>query len=152
MFVSIIKLPFVVKLFLRVIDELSESVPLTNFKLPEISLSRLVDRLSVSIHEAIKKIATMKKRIFSGELNEPKSVLFISEKVTLVYVFERPNLNTITLSNNLFQRSLSDVLAYKNCVIEVADDNEVMNIFQVINHRLLGLVHLHFVFIVINWN
>ena len=94
----------------------------------------------------------MKKRIFSSEFNEAKSVFFISEKVSLVNIFGLPNLNTVTLPDNLFQRSLSDVFADKNCVIEVADDYEVMNIFQVINHRLLGLVYLHIVLIVIDWN
>jgi hypothetical protein len=139
-FETIIKLAFIIDVFFLVVNKFSESIPLTKFIVTKINLAIEGDGPAISIHEAIEEGARVNERVFVGELNKSIAVFFVGKEVPLINVFGVSDLDTVALPDDLFHWPLGHVLPDVNGMVEVADEDEVLDGFEVVDDMLLVFV------------
>lgn len=139
-FEAIIKLAFIIDVFLLVVNKLSQSIPLAKFIVTKINLAIGGDRLAISIHEAIEEGSRVNERVFVVKLNKAIAVFFVSKEVPLINVFGVSDLDAVALPGDLFHWSLGHVLPDVNGMVEVADKDEVLDGFEVVDDMLLVFV------------
>ena len=139
-FVAIIKLAFIIGVFLLVVNKFSESIPLAKFIVTKINLAIGGDGLAISIHEAIEEGSRVNERVFVGELNIAIAMFFVSKEVPLINVFRVSDLDAVSLPDDLFHWSLGHVLPDVNGMVEVADEDKVLDGFEVVDDMLFAFV------------
>jgi hypothetical protein len=139
-FVAIIKLALVICVFFLVVNKFSESIPLAKFIVTKINLAIGGDGLAISIHESIEEGSRVNERVFVVKLNKAIAVFFVSKEVSLINVFGVSDLDAVALPGDLFHWSLGHVLPDVNGMVEVADEDEVLDGFEVVYDMLLVFV------------
>lgn len=142
---TIIKLSLVVGIFLYIISEFAKAIFLPNFVLAHVDFSLFVHLLAIHIHKAIQEVSEIDRRNSTYKFDEPKTMFFISKKLTLINIFILSDLYTIPLPCDLLRWSLSQILTYIDSVIVVTNKDKVFNISDVIDYILLAFIILNII-------